>query len=157
RHIDFELRIIEGPYKPALARLERPIIVLHLGVFTERSYLASSPVKRWSWRKYRCQREPGRLERLAPPRPDLAEFLSGAKGIEYRLKRIASGSVSMHELVLPSFREVEIIVSTDDPNFIECCFADALSSARNHGRILGLPEADCLPNEMYFPWYAENV
>lgn len=65
--IDFELRIIEGPYKPAIALLERPVIVLHLGVFTEQSYLASPPLKRWAWRKYPCLIEPSQLSRLAPP------------------------------------------------------------------------------------------
>ena len=157
QHVDFELRIVEGPYKPAIARLKRPVIVLHLGVFTERSYLASPPLKRWGWRKYKCLAEPGRLARLAPSRPDLTELLCGHKGVEYRLNAIASGSVTMHELVLPSFREVVFSVSLDHVNFVECCFAYALSSARNHARVLGLEEADSFPNETYFEWYSENV
>jgi hypothetical protein len=154
---DFELRIIEGPYKPAIARLERPVIVLHLGVFTELSYVAQSPLKRWAWRKYACLTEPGRLARLAPPRPDLTELLSGPKGVEYRLHAIASGSVTMNELALPSFREMTFSVSLDEPNFVECCFAYALSCARGHGRLLAFEEADSLPNETYFQWYSENV
>jgi hypothetical protein len=155
--IDFELRIIEGPYKPAIARLERPIIVLHLGVFTELSYLASPPLKRWAWRKYTCLTEPGRLARLASPRPDLTELLSGPKGVDYRLHAIASGTVTMSELILPSFLEEAFSVSLGDLNFVECCFAYALSCARNHGRVLGFGEADSLPNEKYVQWYSENV
>jgi hypothetical protein len=157
QRIDFELRVIEGPYKPAVTLLERPIIVLHLGVFTELRYLASPPLKRWAWRKYSCVTEPNRLERLAPPRPDLTELLYGPKGVEYRLNAIASGSVTMNELVLPSFREVTFSISLDEPNFAECCFAYSLSSSRNHGRILGFREADSLPNETYFQWYNQNV
>ena len=155
--IDFEARIIEGPYKPSIARLRRPVIVLHLGVFTEPSYQAQSPVKRWAWRKYTCLAEPGRLARLASGRPDLTELLFGQKGVKYRLEAIASGNVSMRELALPSFREVAFSVPLDEPNFVECCFAYAFSCARNHGRVLGFDEADSLPNETYFQWYSENV
>lgn len=155
--VDFELRIIEGPYKPAIAKLKRPIIVLHLGVFTESSYLASASVKRWSWRKYKCVAEPDRLARLAPPRPDATELLYGPRGIEYRLNAVASGAVAMRELVLPSFREAMFTVSVDQANFAECCFAYALSSARNHGRVLALTEADTLTNETYFAWYNANI
>ena len=46
-------------YKPAIAILRRPAFVVHLGVFTETLYLAASPLKRWAWRKYICEREPG--------------------------------------------------------------------------------------------------
>ena len=155
--IDFEARVIEGPYKPAIARLRRPVIVLHLGVFTDLSYLDQSPVKRWAWRKYICVAEPARLARLAPAGPDVTELLIGQRGIKYRLDAIASGNVTMRELVLPSFQEVLFPVSLDEPNFVECCFAYSLSSARNHGRVLGHEEADSLPNETYFPWYNDNV
>ena len=99
-------KIIDGPYKPPIVFLERPNIVFHLGVFTELSYLVSPPLKRWAWRKYSCLIEPDRLKRLAPGQPDLTELLYGPKGVEYRLSAIASGSVTMNELVLPSFREV---------------------------------------------------
>jgi hypothetical protein len=155
--IDFELRIIEGPYKPAIKALERPVIVLHLGVFTEQDYLAIAPLKRWAWRKYACLSEPARLARLAPERPNVAALLSGPRGVEYRLRAIASGCVPMREWVLPSFREQELLVRLDDPNFVECCFAYALSSARAHGRVLGFGEADSLPNEKYFCWYANHL
>lgn len=63
----------------------------------------------------------------------------------------------MNEMVLPSFREVAFSVSLSEPNFVECCFAYALTCARNHGRVLGLEEADRLPNDSYFQWYSENV
>jgi hypothetical protein len=157
QRIDFELRVIEGPYKPAIVFLERPIIVLHLGVFTEQTYVASPPLKRWAWRKYSCVTEPNWLARLAPPRPDLLELLYGSKGVKYRLNAIASGNVTMNELVLPSFREATFSILLDEPNFIECCFAYSLSSSRNHGRVLGCREADSLPNETYFQWYNQNI
>jgi hypothetical protein len=63
----------------------------------------------------------------------------------------------MNELVLPTFHEMAFSVSLDDINFVECCFAYALSCARNHGRVLGFEEADSLPNETYFQWYSKNV
>jgi hypothetical protein len=155
--IDFEARIIEGPYKPSIARLRRPVILLHLGVFTDATYLDQSPLKRWSWRKYTCVAEAGRLARLAPARPDLTELISGSRGVKYRLDAIASGNVTMRELVLPSFDEVLFSVSVDEPNFVECCSSYALSCARNHGRVLGFDEADSLPNETYFEWYSNKV
>ncbi len=158
RGIDFELRVIEGPYKPGIKWLQRPVIVLHLGVFTEADYLAQSSLKRWAWKKYTCLSEPARLARLAPrTRPDVAALLSGPRGVEHRLRAIACGCVPMRERVLPSFREQEQFVTLDDPNFVECCFAYTLGSARAHGRVLGFAEADSLPNEKYFVWYADHL
>jgi hypothetical protein len=59
--------------------------------------------------------------------------------------------------VLPSFHEVVFSVAIDDVNFAECCFAYALTCARNHGRVLGFNEADSFSNETYFHWYTENI
>ncbi len=157
RGIDFELRIVEGPYKPAIARLRRPVFVAHLGVFTEALYLASPPLKRWAWRKYPCEREPGRLARLAPPPPTLAEFVTGPKGLRQRRAAIENGLVEMTEWLLPSLTPVPLNVSTDQVNFVECCFAYTASTARNHTRALGLAEADQLNNTEFFPWYNRTV
>jgi len=153
RHIDFELRIIEGPYKPAIPRLRRPVFVVHLGVFTEALYAKSTPLKRWAWRKYRCEQEPGRLARLAPVQPTIAEFVTGPKGLRQRREAIENGSVDMTEWLLPSLVAVPFTVAADQINFVECCFAYAASSARNHARALGLAEADQLNNAEFFSWY----
>ena len=157
RGIDFELRIIEGPYKPAIARLRRPVFVVHLGVFTEQLYVASPPLRRWAWRKYRCEREPGRLARLAPPQPTLAEFVAGPKGLRQRRAAIENGSVAMTEWLLPSLVAVPLTVTQTRATFVECCFAYAANTARNHARALGLAEADQLNNTEFFPWYNDAV
>ena len=155
--IDFDLRIIEGPYKPAIAILRRPAFVVHLGVFTETLYLAASPLKRWAWRKYICEREPGRLARLAPSRPTLAEFAAGPKGLRERCAAVNDGSVEMTEWLLPSLQARRFAITLDQTNFVECCFAYAANTARNHARALGLAEADQLGNSEFFAWYNEAV
>ncbi|WP_256805526.1 hypothetical protein [Bradyrhizobium sp. Bra64] len=157
RGIDFELRIVEGPYKPPVAVLHRPVVVVHLGVFTEQLYLAAPPLKRWAWRKYICEREPGRLARMAPSQPTLAEFVTGPKGLRERCAAIEAGSVTMTEWLLPGLQTRSFVVTQDDANFAECCFAYAANTARNHARTLGLAEADQLANSEFFPWYAEAV
>lgn len=157
RGVDFELRIIDGPYKPAIARLRRPVFVVHLGVFTEQLYLASPGVKRWAWRKYRCEREPGRLARMAPSQPTLAEFVAGPKGLRWRCAAIEKGAVEMTEWLLPSLAVVPFIVTPEEVNFVECCFAYAANVARNHARALGAPEADHLENAEFFAWYDRTV
>ena len=155
--VDFELRIIEGPYKPSIAILKRPIVVAHLGVFTEEMYLASPPLKRWSWRKYRCERVPDRFAARAPRQPDIAEVLNGEKGVAQRLAAVTRGRINMREWRLPDFAEVLIPITHKDPNFAECCFAYSANCARNHCRGLGLVQADQLGNEAFFPWYAAHV
>lgn len=157
RGIDFELRIVEGPYKPPIPSLRRPVFVVHLGVFTEPLYLAAAPLKRWAWRKYRCEREPERLARLAPARPTLAEFVAGPKGLRERRMAIEAGSVEMTEWLLPSLATRRFAVTTDEVNFVECCFAYAANTARNHARALGLAEADQLGNAAFFSWYGDAV
>jgi len=155
--IDFDLRVIEGPYKPAIAILRRPAFVVHLGVFTEALYLAASPLKRWAWRKYICEREPGRLARLAPSQPTLAEFANGPKGLCERYAAINDRSVEMTEWLLPSLQARRFVVTLDQTNFVECCFAYAANTARNHARALGLAEADQLGNSEFFAWYNAAV
>jgi hypothetical protein len=81
----------------------------------------------------------------------------GPKGVEHRMRAIATGSVTMTEHLLPLFREVSFAVTLGDPNFAECCFAYALTCARAHGRVLAQEEADKLPNETYFHWYDQNL
>lgn len=157
RGISFELRIIEGPYKPSLARLSRPVIVVHLGVFTEAGYRRSPVLKRWAWRKYACERESQRLLKLAPDPPGMDEFVRGAKGLDERLKAIRAGSVAMNEWLLPSLRTRRLEVSVGDPAFQECCFAYCANSARNHARALGCAQADVLGNAQFFTWYHENL
>jgi len=153
----FELRIVDGPYKPPIARLTQPIMVAHLGVFTEQTYLESPALRRWAWRKYPCTREPGRLARLAPHQPTVAELLFGRKGIDDRLHDIERGAVEMRELVLPDLHEEVFSVTLTHPNFLECCFASVANSARNHCRVLSFPEADRLGNKEFFVWYNENI
>jgi hypothetical protein len=155
--IDFDLRIIEGPYKPAITILRRPAFVVHLGVFTETLYLASPPLKRWAWRKYICERESGRLARLAPSRPTLAEFVTGPKGLRERCAAINDGSVEMTEWLLPGLQAKRFTITLEQTNFVECCFAYAANTARNHARSLGLPEADQLGNSEFFVWYSKAV
>ncbi|MCP3404741.1 hypothetical protein [Bradyrhizobium sp. CCGB01] len=157
RAIDFELRIVEGPYKPPLAILRRPVLVVHLGVFTESLYLAAAPLKRWAWRKYICEREPGRLARMAPPRPTLAEFITGPKGLRERCEAIEAGAVEMTEWLLPDLQARSFVITLDEANFVECCFAYAANTARNHARTLGMGEADQLPNSEFFSWYDQTV
>ena len=153
RGIDFELRIIDGPYKPAISQPRRAVFVVHLGVFTEALYLASPPLKRWAWRKYRCEEDPERLARMAPSQPTLTDFIAGPKGLRQRLSATESGSVAMTELLLPSLAAVPILVTPEQGNFVECCFAYAANTARNHARAVGAAEADQLGNSEFFRWY----
>jgi hypothetical protein len=155
--IEFELRVIEGPYKPSIDGLRRPVFLIHLGIFTEALYLASPPLKLWAWRKYRCEREPGRLARLAPSRPTLAEFVVGPKGLRQRRAAIENGTVEMTEWLLPRLTAVPLTFTPDHGNFVECCFAYSANTARNHTRALGLEEADRLSNAEFFPWYSDTL
>lgn len=157
RGIDFELRIIKGPYKPPISALQRPVIVAHLAVFTEERYLEETATFRWCWRKYPCLLDERRLLRLAPQQPSPHKVVSSATGIADRLAVLESGRVVMKEWLLPDFRLVDLEVSARDPNFAEYCFSVATTCARDHCRALGLDEADTLPNRAFFPWYQANV
>lgn len=153
----FDMRIIEGPFKPPIKELIEPTIVAHLGVFTKNKYLKSAPLKRWAWRKYQCEMSKDRLKDLAPIRPTLNEYIYGKKGLLERREAIKRGQVKMTEWVLPSLQPRSFFVSLEDLGFHECCFAYAANSARNHARALGFVEADSLGNEEYFDWYNQNV
>ena len=155
--VDFEVRIIEGPYKPSAAGLERPIIVAHLGVFTEEMYRAAAPLKRWAWRKYACEVEPARLQRLAPPRPSLDEFVHGSRGLLERLAALEAGRVAMVEWLLPELAPTTFFIDRGSVAFQECCFAYTNNCARNHARALALIEADLLGNADFVAWYVSNV
>lgn len=155
--VDFELRIVEGAYKPPVTVLPRPFFLAHLGVFTEALYLASPVTKRWAWRKYRCEREPARLARLAPRPPTLAEFVAGPRGLSARREALECGRIEMTEWVLPNLAIRTLVVTAEDPNFIECCFTYAASLARNHARSLRHAEADSLNNAEFFRWYHARV
>lgn len=157
RGVDFDLRVIDGPYKPAISQPRRPVFVVHLGVFTEALYLTSPPLKRWAWRKYRCEVEPERLARMAPSQQTLSDFIAGPKGLRKRRAAIESGSVEMTEWLLPSLAAVPILVTPEQGNFVECCFAYAANTARNHARAVGAVEADQLSNAEFFPWYDKTL
>ncbi|WP_020181117.1 hypothetical protein [Methylopila sp. M107] len=155
--VDFELRIVEGPYKPPRAKLARPILLAHIGVFTEADYLRSARLKRWAWRKYECAREPGRMRRLAGEPPDLHEFVHGEKGLLGRLAAIRAGEVAMTEWTLPDLATRRFSVRAEDRAFQECCFAYAANCARNHARAEGRIEADRLGNAAFFDWYDREL
>ena len=157
RGIDFELRIINGPYKPPISALQRPVIVAHLAVFTEERYLKETANFRWCWRKYPCLVDEHLLLRLASHQPSLHEVVSSATGITDRLAVLESGRVVMKEWLLPDFRVVDLEVSARDANFAEYCFSAATTCARDHCRALEFDEADTLPNRAFFPWYQANV
>ena len=154
---NFELRIVEGPYKPDLPSSGKSAYLLHMGVFTDESYMEQCQLKRWGWRKYKCIREPNRLERLGPNSLDLRTFIDAKKGLRFRLNQIKAGTVWFDELTLPSLKSVRWSVIAGERLFNECCFSYTLGSARNHARALGLGEADSLPNETFFTWYDQNV
>ena len=154
--IDFELRIIRGPYK-ATPRLSRPVLVAHVSLFTDEDYVKERALLRWAWRKYPCIAEPARLVRLAPEQPTLEELLDGKGGVNEKLNIIQSGTAPMTESLLPDLKEFCWIVSAGEPLFAEFCLAGTATCARNHGRALGRPEADCLGNGDFAIWYDRTV
>src|SRR5262245_6403826 len=100
--IDFELKVLRGPYKPGSWRLTRPMAIAHVAIFTEASYARASPVLRWAWRKYRCLVEPERLTTYCGEAPgwlDLREI------VERKLARIQTERIQMTEWKLPSFQK----------------------------------------------------
>ncbi len=155
--VDFELRIIRGSYKPNRTMADPPILLLHLGVFTDDSYLQEEACKRWAWRKYICQVEESRLARLAPSRPSLEDLLYGPRGVVERLADLNRGKTAMCEWLLPDLNSTEITIDHHSSVFVEFCYGSAATTARNHARILGYPEADRLENDQFFSWYQETV
>jgi hypothetical protein len=155
--VDFELRIIRGPYKPERTSSDRPIVLAHLGVFTDETYRTEAPTKRWSWRKYPCVVERHRLMRLSPRSVDLRDLLEGPEGVEAGLRDLIRGVTLMEEWILPELRtEVRSFDATSHV-FVEFCHASVSTCARHHARVLGYTEPDRLSNEEFFPWYDRQV
>ena len=152
--IDFDLKVLRGPYKPGSWRLTRPMAIAHVAIFTEASYARASPALRWAWRKYRCLVEPDRLMAYcgeAPSWLDLREM------VERKLTRIKTERIQMTEWKLPTFRKVVLEFDTRHPVFAEYCLASPLICARIHARILGKEEADRLPNREFVIWYRREM
>jgi hypothetical protein len=155
--VDFELRIIEGAYKPQRSALERPIVLAHLGVFDERLYLNTPIVKRWSWRKYPCERGVERLARLCPRKPTAHDLLHGPSGVADTLNDLRRGKTSMLEWMLPDLHTEERHFDCESHVFVEFCHGAAATTARHHARLLDKDEADRLGNNEFFLWYHENI
>jgi hypothetical protein len=155
--IDFDLRIIRGPYKQTLVHIERPIIVVHMSLFTEELYLNRPRLLRWAWRKYSGVVEPSRLARMAPERPTFHELLYGRSGVTKKLESVKSGSAPFLEYTIPDLAERAWTVSAGDPLFAEYCLAAGAICARNHARVLDKPEPDFLGNREFAAWYDRNV
>ena len=153
----FEFKIVRGPYKPTPMWVTRPFMVLHGAVFTEETYLAEAPILRWGWKKYSCQNEPDRLARLAPQKPGIPMLLAGPKGIQEKIAGISSGRVLMQERILPELNWVSHEYTPNHPLFAEYCLNAGATTARNHARVAGRPEADSLPNSAFFPWYHREI
>lgn len=155
--VDFELRLIRGAYKPDRLAEQPPIICAHIGLFDDARYQAQPVLSRWSWKKYRCIIEPGRLLRLAPPSPNIDDLINGPRGAHERLLQLQARSTTMTEYRLPTLRESRLDYGEGTAQFVEFCFSSAASCARHHARILGHSEADTLGNTDFYAWYQANV
>lgn len=154
RNVDFYLRLIKGAYKEAVRVVQRPVLVAHLALFTEDSYLDCLPLIRWAWRKYTCLVEPQRLSRLAPEKPGVDELM---ESVAKRLGDIELGAAPFMEFTLPEFEEVKWTVGPGDPLFAEHCIMGALVCSRNHARVLGMLEPDRLNNTDFALWYHQTL
>lgn len=152
--VDFELKVVRGPYKPAAWRLERPVAVAHVAVFTESAYRELPRSLRWSWRKYRCVVVPDRMFVEGDEAPGWQELQAIA---ERKLFRIEAGRVLVTQWELPDFMERLREFTTGHPIFAEYCLAGPLICARVHGRILRRAEADQLSNRDYVEWYRREI
>jgi hypothetical protein len=155
--VDFELRIIEGSYKPQRRDLDRPIVFAHLGVFDEHLYQSEAVVKRWGWRKYLCERDVDRLARWSPRKPTGFDLLYGPRCISDKLSDLRRGETSMVEWKLPDLRTEVRSFNCESSVFAEFCHGAAATTARHHARLLNRDEADCLANSEFFGWYNENI
>lgn len=155
--VDFDLKVIRGSFKPERMPSDRPVVLAHLGVYTDQLYLKDSCLKRWAWRKYPCRVEPQRLRRLAPNPPTRDDLLLGPGGVNERLGDLATGTTMMEEWILPSMESVVHVVTAKAPLFVEFCFASCAVSARHHARTRGYLEPDTLGNDEFFVWYDQNV
>lgn len=152
---DVEARLIVGPYKPPLERIERPFIFVHLAVFTAAEYAEGTlGVMRWAWRKYVCKVDRMRLREAAPPRVTVEE--AAARTVRL-LDRLRDGRTTMVEWLLPGFTRGAVEVTADAPNFAEVCFSAVANCTRHHARALGHGEADTLANAAFFAWYARET
>lgn len=155
--IDFDLRLVRGPYKQVPLQIERSVIVVHLSLFTEEMYLGRPKLLRWAWRKYSGVVEAGRLSRMAPERPTYHELLNGRSGVMQKLQSVESGSAPFLEYKLPDFTELSWTVRLGEPLFAEYCLSAGTTCARNHARVLGRDQPDYLGNHDFVAWYDSNV
>ena len=155
--IDFDLRLIRGPYKQVPLHIERPVIVVHMSVFTEEMYLERPKLLRWAWRKYSGVVDPTRLSRMAPERPTYQELLKGRSGVMQKLQSVESGSAPFLEYKLPDFTELIWTARLGEPLFAEYCLSAGATCARNHARVLARDEPDCLGNRDFVAWYDNNI
>jgi hypothetical protein len=152
--IDFELKVLRGPYKPAAWQLARPVAIAHLAVFTEDAYAQEPQALRWSWRKYRCVVEPSRLSSDRGQPPGWAELREMATR---KRTRIRAERVQMTEWELPEFTTRVWEFDARHPVFVHYCLFFPLLCARTHGRVLGRPESDSLGNRDYVTWYRREL
>jgi hypothetical protein len=155
--VDFELRIIEGSYKPQRTALQRPIVLAHLGVFDEPLYRSSRVVKRWSWRKYPCERDVERLARWCPHKPTPRDLLYDPGGVATMLKDLRRGETTMLEWKLPDLHTEVLRFDCETHVFAEFCHGAAATTARHHARLLNRLEPDRLGNNEFFLWYDANI
>jgi hypothetical protein len=154
KNMNFELRIIRGPYKPTPEIVTRPEVLAHVAVFVEGNSNLQPGTFPWALRKYKCLKEPDRFAKFPYSKPNPGELL---KVIQRKLSRIQNGIMRMDEWRLPNFNRVDLEFTADEPIFAEYCFNAGACCARNHARVLNKKEADSLENETFFPWYNENV
>jgi len=152
--IDFELKVLRGPYKPAGWHLARPVAIAHLAVFTEEAYVQEPQALRWSWRKYRCVVEPSRLNSGCGQPPEWLELREMAAR---KRARIRAERVQMTEWELPDFTARVWEFDAHHPVFVQYCLTAPLLCARNHGRVLRRPESDSLGNRDYVAWYRREL
>jgi len=152
--VDFELRVLRGPYKPARWNLVRPVAIAHLAVFLPTDFGQEPSALRWAWRKYRCIVEPARFSAYSGKPPGWPELLEMATR---KLRRIQAERIQMTEWELPDFASRVWEFNASHPVFVEYCLEAPLLCARNHGRVLGLPESDRLSNREYVAWYRREV
>jgi hypothetical protein len=155
---DYDFRIVRGPYKRTSDDIARSCVVIHAAVFTEEGYKAEAPqLLKWSWRKYSCIVRESFFKECAPERPLIRELLHGKLGIDERIRNIQADNLVLAERSLPSLVWRPLEVPMCDNLFTEYCIAAAADTARNHGRVLGIAEADTMSNEEYFRFYAGKI
>jgi hypothetical protein len=155
--IDFELRVIRGPYKPPILEVVKPVLVAQVSLFTDQSYREQRALLRWGWRKYSCIVEEHKLQELAPLPPTINELIEGQSGVREKFVIIESGSSPLVEALLPDLQEVRWEVHKGDALFAEFCLAAGALCARNHARALRRSEADTLANREFGAGIAQKL